>query len=346
MTDERATRRLILWTIAMSLSGIVLLWLLYLLRDVLLIVYLSAVLAFGFSPMVHWIERRPSLARQKRPLPRWLAILALYVMVLGVLATMLAIVLPPFVSQARDLWAHLPVYVERGQRWLVSHRLIAHPLTPMELVASSPDPDVALTHLIGAAETLIGGVFGFSTILLLSYYMLVEARDMQTGLLHFIQPGRRAQVSRVVGAVTTKVGAWLNGQIVVALISGTSAAIALWLIGVRYFYVLALICGVGELVPVAGPILAAVPAMAVASSLGLQPVVLVATYVALQQFIQNHFVIPKVMQRRVGVSAMTVVVALLVGASLFGVIGALLAVPTAAIVQILVREYLAGRLDA
>jgi predicted PurR-regulated permease PerM len=108
--------------------------------------------------------------------------------------------------------------------------------------------------------------------------------------------------------------------------------------GVPYFYVLALIAAIGELIPIVGPLLAAIPAIAVASSVspGLALGVLIF-FVAQQQF-ENHVLVPKVMERQVGVSAVVVVIALLIGGSLLGVVGAILAVPTAAILHVLIQE--------
>jgi len=116
----------------------------------------------------------------------------------------------------------------------------------------------------------------------------------------------------------------------------------LWLLGVPYFYVLALICAVGELIPVIGPILAAVPAILVALTTSPQTALWVLVYFIAQQFIENHFLVPRIMQRQVGLSSVTVIAALLIGTELLGIVGALLAVPTAAIIQVLLQEYVAS----
>ena len=101
---------------------------------------------------------------------------------------------------------------------------------------------------------------------------------------------------------------------------------------------LALISGVGELIPVVGPILAAIPAIAVASTVSLNKVLLVVIFFVVQQQFENHVLVPKVMERQVGVSAVTVIVALLIGGKLLGIVGAILAVPTAAILQVVLIE--------
>lgn len=112
------------------------------------------------------------------------------------------------------------------------------------------------------------------------------------------------------------------------------------MLGVPYFYVLALIAAIGEMVPVIGPILAAVPAVLTALSISPKTAILVVIFFIVQQQIENHLLMPRIMSRQVGVSAVTVIVALLIGAAIHGIVGALIAVPTAAILQVLIGELL------
>jgi predicted PurR-regulated permease PerM len=140
-----------------------------------------------------------------------------------------------------------------------------------------------------------------------------------------------------------KVSAWLGGQLFLGGIIGVTSAIGLWFIGIPYFYVLALISAVGELIPVVGPFLAAIPAVAVAGTVSYQKVLAVVIFFVVQQQVENHVLVPKVMSRQVGVSAVTVIVALLIGGKLLGIVGALLAVPTAAILQVLFTEVMETR---
>ena len=117
-----------------------------------------------------------------------------------------------------------------------------------------------------------------------------------------------------------------------------TSAIGLWLLGIPFFYVLALIAGVGELIPVVGPIISAIPALAVAATVSWNKVLFVLIFFVVQQQFENHVLVPKVMQRQVGVSPVTVIVSLLIGGNLLGILGVLLAVPTAAIIQVLFNE--------
>ena len=108
--------------------------------------------------------------------------------------------------------------------------------------------------------------------------------------------------------------------------------------GVPYFYVLALLAGIGEMIPIVGPLLAAIPAIAVAITVSPTMAFGVALFFVIQQQFENHVLVPKVMERQVGVSAAGVIIALLFGGTLLGVVGAILAVPTVAILQVVVEE--------
>jgi predicted PurR-regulated permease PerM len=114
----------------------------------------------------------------------------------------------------------------------------------------------------------------------------------------------------------------------------------MWLLGIPYFYVIGLVAAVGEAVPVVGPILAAIPAIFLGWTVSGNTALLVAAYFTVQQFLENNVLVPHIMGRQVGVSAVTILVALLVGTELLGLVGAILAVPTAAIVQVVLQEHL------
>ena len=162
-------------------------------------------------------------------------------------------------------------------------------------------------------------------------------------MLRLFASRERARVAAASRDITVKVSAWLGGQLLLGGIIGATSAIGLWLLGIPFFYVLALISGIGELIPVVGPILAAIPAVAVAASVSLNKVLLVIVFFVIQQQFENHVLVPKVMERQVGVSPVTVIVALLIGGKLLGIIGAILAVPTAAILQVVFTEVIAQR---
>jgi predicted PurR-regulated permease PerM len=334
------TRQAIAYGITLFFFGVVALWIVYLVWDVLLVLYVAGLFAIGFSPIVRRLERRRVAGVRKRRLPRWAAILALYVILLGTVAGVLALVIPPLINQAQELWTNLPGYLDGFQRYLVQKRLITHRYTWSEVLRNVPSPSVAVVGIVGALKGALSAIGALVTIIILPYYLLLEAQSLEAGFLRLFRPERRAQISRITHDVTLKVSAWLGGQLLLSFIIGSTAAIGLWLLGVPYFYVLAVLCGFGELIPIVGPILSAIPAILVALTVSLETGAFTAIYFVLQQFVENHFLVPRVMQRQVGVSAVTVIAALLIGSKLLGLLGALLAVPTAAIVQVVLDEYL------
>lgn len=321
------------------LTGIVL-WAAWEVRHVLLLVYVSSLLAIGFSPAVRMIERQKLIPIGPRRLPRWLAILTLYLLFIGIVVAIAMTVLPPLIRQAQDLAAALPGMIDKAQDFLIERRWIDHRITLREAVKQAPDATSYVDTVFSAVGSVLGGLFGFFTMLILTFYILIDSQNLLGGFLQLFPPERRGRVASVCREITVKVSAWLLGQLLLASVIGSTAAIGLWLIGIPFFWVLALIAGVGEMIPMIGPILAALPAMAVAFTVSPISALWVALYYVAQQQLENHILVPKIMERQVGVSAVGVIIALLIGGSLLGIMGAILAVPTAAILQVVLQELL------
>jgi predicted PurR-regulated permease PerM len=322
---------------------IVALWTLYLIRGPLLLFYVCVLFATGLSPIVRWIERRRPVGGRRR-LPRPVAILLIYAAVLGTIAGMFAMIIGPLVQQSQQFWKELPNLLDQIQRRLQSWGVISPDTSLKELLQQAPGTTDAVTMLIGTVWGFVGGLFGFITILLLTFYLLVESQGIFDFLVRLVPRERRQKVSEVSALVTTKVSAWLGGQILLGFIIGTTTAIGLALMGVPYFYVLALISGIGEMIPIVGPIISAIPAIAVAFTVSPGLALGVAAFFFAQQQLENAVLVPKLMGQTVGLGAVTVITSLIVGGELLGIVGALLAVPTAAIVKVLVEElYLAEK---
>jgi predicted PurR-regulated permease PerM len=338
-TEE--SRALIRYTIVMTALAGIILWCAYIVRSALLIVYVSIVLAIGFSPIVRILERQ-RLGVAKR-VPRWLAILVLYLAILGSIALVLVLVFPPLVQQAQALWDQRTEMFERAQQFLISKGWLKEHLTMREAVERAPGTGGdAVGRVARAAGSVAGGIFGIFTILILTFYMLVDSWSLREYALRLLPKAHRARANVASRVVMEKVSAWLGGQLLLAGSIGATSAIGLWALGIPFFYVLALISALGEMIPIIGPFLAAIPAIAVASTVSLQKVIFVIIFFVVQQQLENHILVPKIMSRQVGISPVTVIVSLLIGGSLLGVVGALLAVPTAAILQVVAAEVLTG----
>lgn len=340
---RRDLRRLIVFGVLASLAGVLLLWVLYTVRSMLITIYISAMFAMGISPLVRMIERQRAIPIGAR-LPRWFAILVIYAAVIGAIVGVAALIIPPLVQQAEDLWRSVPERIAQGQDWLVRRGILTHPITLGEAVQQTPAGGgaTAFATVFGAIRNVVGGLFGVITVLLLTFYMLVESREIRSFFVRLFPIPQRKRVAAVSSTVAEKVSAWLGGQVILSVIIGLTSAIGLGLMGVPYFYVLALISAVGELIPMVGPILAAIPAILVAATVSPALAIGVAVFFIVQQQLENTVLVPKIMGRQVGLSAVNVIIALGIGSQLLGVVGAILSVPTAAIIQVLFEE-LVGR---
>lgn len=330
--------------VALAVTATVM-WALYLVRGPLLMVYVSGLFATGLAPLVRIIERQRILPISKRRLPRAAAILVIYAAVIGALAGIVAAILPPLASQLQEFWKELPAHLDELQAKLSGWGLISADSSFKELLQHIPagGGDV-IAVLVATLGGVVGGIFGLISILLLTFYLLVEADDLLALFVRLFPRDKRQQVSEISAMAATKISAWLSGQALLGLVIGVASAIGFAFMGVPYFFVLAVISAVGEMIPMVGPVLSAIPAIAagftVSPSLGLG----VGLYCLVLQQLENHVLVPKIMGQSVGLSAVTVIVSLAIGSELLGVVGALLAVPTAAIVQVLFEElYLAEK---
>jgi predicted PurR-regulated permease PerM len=340
--EDRGPRRLIVFGVVVLIAGVMLAWLLFTVRSMLITIYISALLAMGISPLVRIIER-PRVTWLSSRLPRWLAILLIYAAIIGAIVALAAAVIPPLVQQFEELWRALPSTIERGQDFLIRIGILNDRITLGEAMQQAPAAGAgnAAAAAFGYLRNVVGGLFGAITILLLTFYMLVESREILSFFVRLSSVKERRRVAMVSHAVTQKVSAWMGGQLLLSLVIGLTSAIGLWAMGVPYFYVLALISAVGEMIPLVGPILAAIPAILVAATVSPGLAIGVAVFFIAQQQLENTILVPKLMGRQVGLSPVTVIVALGIGSQLLGVVGAILSVPTAAILQVLFEELVA-----
>jgi predicted PurR-regulated permease PerM len=331
-------RALIRYALVGATITVALVWLLYLVRDTLLLIYVAGLIAVGLSPLVAAIEQQ-RLVRRVR-VPRWAAILSVYVVLFTLVVLFVMLMVPPLAAQARDLVAAAPDLVSRAQQWLIQQGILIREITIGEAVRQAPGAGTAdaVGTVLLAIWGFVGGVFGVVTILIVAFYLLVDAEGIVRAMVRLFPRPERARVRDAFRRAGEKVSAWMAGQLLLGAIIGTTAGFGLWIMGVPYFYVLALIAGVGELIPIVGPLLAAIPAVAVALSVSPVLAAGVAIFFFVQQQIENHVLVPKVMSKQVGVSPVVVILALLTGGSLLGLVGAILAVPTAAILQVLLQE--------
>jgi predicted PurR-regulated permease PerM len=313
---------------------------LYEAREVLKLIYISALVAMGFSPLVRLLEH-PERTAQRSPLRRVFAILAVYVVIVAVLTLIGFMVVPPLIDQAEMLWRRAPEYFNRFQAYLIEHRLSTRSVTIEEAVQQAPagTGQSAVGTVLIAFWSVVGGLFGIVTVVILSFYLLIESEAIFAFMMRFVPETKRTSVAVAARQAVTKVSAWLRAQLVLAGVMGTFAAVGLGLFGVPYFYVVALIAAVGETIPIVGPVVGGVTAVAIALTVSARLAFWVGVYFLVLHQLEANILVPKLMERRVGVSPVAVMVALLIGGELWGLVGAILAIPTAAILSVVLEEF-------
>jgi len=338
LSDRDFTRRMLQTVLTVAVVMIVLLAL-WAAREAILLIYISALIAMGFSPLVSEIER-PNAASRRWRIPRGLAIFVIYLAIVAAFVIVGLMVIPPLVAQATALWDKLPAEFNRLQTFLVRRKLMTRTITLAEAVQSAPTGSStnAVETLFVAVSSVIGGVFGVITVLILSFYLLIEANSMFEYLVRFVPLGRRADVATAARDAVRKVSAWLRAQFLLAAVMGLFTAVGCGAMGVPYFYVVALVAALGETIPIVGPVIGGITAVGVASTVSAKLAFGVGVFFLVLHQLEANVLVPKVMERRVGVSPVAVMVALLIGGALWGVVGAILAIPTAAILSVIVED--------
>ena len=340
MRDGDAFTHRMVQTVFTVAAVAILLASLWVVRSSLMIIYVSAIVAMGFSPLVGVIERKSS---GRRRIPRTLAILTIYLAIVGTVVAVGMMVIPPLIEQGGELWSRAPGWFNDLQRSLIRYRLMSpsNRSTLAEAVQRAPasgGAGGAISTVFGALSSVVGGVFGIVTILILSFYLLIEGRAQFEYVMRFVPAQSRGRFVAAAQHSVQKVSAWLGAQFILAGVMGLFAATGLALMGVPYFYVIALIAALGETVPIVGPIVAGLSAVAVALSVSGRLAVMVGAYFLVLHQLEANILVPKIMEKRVGVSPVTVIIALLVGGELWGLLGAVLAIPTAAILAVIIDE--------
>ena len=302
-------------------------------RSVLLLIYVSALFAVVLSPAIELI-RRIHIGRF-RP-GRGTAILILILIGVGLVAGVGLLMLPPIFRDLHAFAVDLP------------HRTAG----VMSRLRSLPfglnfDPTVLEQHAaeavggaFGVFRTITGGLMGAVTCAILTAYFIVDGQRAFQWILSLAPLEHRPRIEATAVRAEARVRHWLVGQGALMAILGSSAAIVFGLLRIKYFYALAVIAGILNIVPVVGPLTAAVLACIVAAFDSWAKLAGVLAFFAVYQQIETAVLTPRIMRLSVDLPPLAVITALLVGGALAGVLGALIAVPTAAVIAVLADEYL------
>ncbi len=342
-----STRQVVSATLLVA--GILILFLLfYRFNNIVFIFLISIVLGMGIRPAVNWMGRR-GISRSS-------GVIILYLMGFSLIAVLLIIALPLFVEQITEISKELPKYYGNFRNTLFhsSNGILSRIATqlPPEIRLFNPVAAEAEGTLDQAASPInyLGllprATFTLTAVLFLGFYWTLESDRSIRSLLLWLPANRREQAREFIVEVENKVGGFVFGQSILCLSIGVTAYIAYLLIGMPYALVLAIIAGIMEAVPVIGPTLGAIPALLVAFSFDPAKVIWVVVASLLIQGLENYLLVPHVMKRSVGVNQFVVLLTIAAFTSLFGLAGALLAIPIAAVFQLSIDRFMIHPVDS
>lgn len=301
------------------------LWMVYLIRDLLLILFVAVILMSALSPLVRFLA--------KFKVPKSLAIAITYIIIIAIASGLLAIVLPPLLEETSRLFVTLPPHLEQ----LFDIAAIDKSVLQSQLSSIS-------RNVFSITLAVFGNLLTIIFLLVLTFYLILE-RDSLEVKIAALFVGREERFKKLIMQIEDKLGGWFRGQLLLSLLIGIISYIGLIILGIPYALPLAVVAGILEVVPVIGPIISAIPAVLIAVTVSPSPLLAIgvaAMYFVIQQ-LENNLIVPQVMQRAVGLNPLVVILAIAVGSRLLGFAGALLAVPIAVVLQIIVTEIIEER---
>jgi predicted PurR-regulated permease PerM len=335
------TLRRIVWATLVVASVVFGFWLFYRFYQVVFILFVSILLGTVIRPVVGWLHRRG--------FSRIVGVILVFVLLLALIIGFLFLLFPLIADQGVKIVALIPGYYQNLRAWVANN--------PAQFVAGLSNflpvtlPGLAVIEqtgqqMLASAEQALGYIataakvfFMATAILILAFHWTLDGpRTIQSVLL--LVPGdHRNTISELISAIESKVSAYIAGQGVLCLVIGVMAFIVYIIIGLPNPLVLALVAGVLEAVPMVGPVLGAVPAGIVALSISPTKLIWVIIATVIIQQIENTLLVPRVMRKAVGVNPFVSLLAIFAFSSLFGIAGALMAIPIAAIIQLLLDRF-------
>ena len=310
-----------------------------LVRDVIVLIVISGFLAIGLNPAVEFLQRRR--------LKRSMAVAAVVGAVLLFVGGFVAAAVPPVAKQASQLQKTVPEYAERARENKTFARLddqfkIREKLTK----AVNDSAGTAAGVGVDVARGVLTVVFKTLTVLVLTLYFLSSYPNIKRGAYRLIPRSRRARVGLIADEILSRVGGYVLGNLATSVVAGVCAFVFFVIAGIPYPVALAMLVAIFDLIPLVGATIAAVVCTAVAFFVSVQVGIVSTVYFLVYQQVENFVVVPKVMKRTVDISPLATIVAALIGGTLLGVVGALLAIPVAAAIQLIGSEVVYPRQDA
>lgn len=305
-------------TVIFIATFIILLWILFQILDIILLFFVAFILMSALSPLVQRLRRIG--------VPKILAVLLVFFLVMGLVIALLTLGLTPLISQTSNLAQRLGETLNS----LLKTNIIDQTVIQQEASMLS-------AQVVSFTVDLFRNLISWVSVLVVTIYMLLDREKMEDYATSFFG-NRQENMRKLLRKIEDKLGDWLRGQVVLSAAVGILVYIGLALLGVEFALPLAIIAGLLEVVPVIGPIISAIPAILIGLTISpLFAALIGGLYLGVQQ-IESHLIVPQLMRRAVGLNPLLVILAVSIGGRLLGIAGALLAVPIAVVIQLIIQE--------
>ena len=311
-------------TIIFTVLFLLLLWFLYLIKDILLIFFISLLLMAIINPAV--------VKLSKYRVPRVVSVLFVYMATIAILALIIGGILPALIEQTTNFANNLPSFLSGiGISSYFSDQIIEELIVQLGKLPA---------QIIKVVFSIFSNVIAVITVTIFTLYLLLSRNKIDEQLTNFLGEKQQKRVEKIVDNLEEKLGGWARGELALMVLVGLFTFIGLSLLGIPYALPLSLLAGVLEIIPNIGPIIAAIPSVII--GFGISPAIGIAVIVLafIIQQVENYVFVPKVMEKSVGVSPIITLLALAVGFKISGIIGALISVPVLITFQVLIKEYL------
>jgi predicted PurR-regulated permease PerM len=324
-------------TILRTIFILVLLWFIYLIGDILVLVFLALIIVSAIDPIVDWCQRKK--------IPRSLAVLVIYILAIAIVSIAISFLVSPITSEIRGLGENFPNLVEklsgyfRGVNDYATSHNFQQQISNFSASVTNGFSQVG-TNIFSGTISFIGGIFSFLVVLSVAFYMSVEEKGVKKFFASIAPAEHGEYVAGLIDRIQFKMGRWLLGQLALMLIIFAIDYVGLLFIGAPYALVLAILAGLLEIIPYIGPIVSAIVAASISFLHGPITGLLVLALFALAQQLEGYVIAPLVMKKAVGLNPVVVILALLIGAKLGGVMGVIIAVPVATVLGEVVKDLL------
>lgn len=311
------------------------LYFLYLVRDILTILFISLILASALDPWVDWMQRKK--------IPRAIGAVLIYFILFSVLIISLYLIIPPIGNQIKELSQNFPEYIDKivssysGLKEFANQHGILEQLE-QNLGSIGANLEKAAGSLFSTVTGIFGSIISFFLVLIITFYMIVEENALRKIVWSVAPEKHQPYIMQLVMRMQKKIGLWLRGQLILSFIIFSLTFLGLSILGVEYALTLALIAGLTEFIPYLGPILAAIPAIFLSFTQSPMLAIFVLALYYIIQLVENNIIVPKLMQRVVGLNPIIIIVVLLIGFKIAGIIGAIMSIPVATAISVFLKD--------